>query len=79
MSEAAILRYPLRNQLRFNNEKYPTTTVEIISNGTIPGYRVGGVEQRAGDKSRCQIRDAERLQKVGKARIVPGSEKTELL
>lgn len=55
----------------------PTTTVEVISTGTIPGFRVNGIEQRAGDRSRCPREDARRLERSGKARIVEGSEKSE--
>jgi hypothetical protein len=56
-----------------------TSTVEIVSLGTNPGYRVGGVVQAAGDRSRCAVGDARHLEATGKARIVPNSEKDEML
>lgn len=63
-------------------EKYPVKTVEIVCTVADPArasYAIGGRRQRAGDKARMQLRDALTLEHTGKAKIVPDSEKTEML
>lgn len=56
-----------------------TSTVEVVSLGTNPGYRVNRIQQEAGDRSRCALGDARHLEATGKCRIVPNSEKVEML
>jgi len=57
----------------------PTMTCEIESLGKTPGYRVNRIPQRAGDRSRAPVREAEHLARLGKARIVPNTNKVEML
>lgn len=63
-------------------KRFQTKTVEvecIISDPLKPSYRIRGVAQRLGDRSRLPLFDAADLVQRGKARIVPNSEKVELL
>ncbi|MEW6718906.1 MAG: hypothetical protein AB1346_00470 [Thermodesulfobacteriota bacterium] len=59
-------------------EPVPFTTVEVECT-TAPGtnsYRADGRKQAPGDKARLDYAVAHHLQRQGKARILPGTEKT---
>ena len=59
--------------------KVRTVEVECIVKGDAPSYLVGGVRQEAGDRARFPIDEARGLERAGKCRIVPDSEKVESL
>ncbi|MHB8783773.1 MAG: hypothetical protein ACYDAX_10215 [Desulfobacteria bacterium] len=63
-------------------KKFPVRTVQaecIVSNPSLASYCISGVRQRAGDKARMPLGEAQDLARRGKARIVPGTEKMEML
>lgn len=65
-----------------SREKVPVQTVEIVcivEDPMKPTYRIAGVAQKAGDHARLPLGDANDLERRGKARIVEGTEKRELL
>ena len=63
-------------------KKYPVLTVEVectVSDPARASYAIGGKRQQAGDKTRMSYGDAITLQKMGKAKILPDTEKEEML
>jgi hypothetical protein len=78
MSAIAMMRH------RFDErppQRFPTRTCEIVCTAAKgrPSYCIGGVPQVAGDKTRIPVGDARDLVSRGKARIVEGTEKVEML
>jgi len=62
--------------------RFPTRTIEIeciVPADAKISYRIAGEVQKAGDRARLPIVDARDLERRNKARIIEGSEKTELL
>lgn len=65
-----------------NRTTNPTTTVEVlcvVTDPTKPSYRVAGIPQRAGDRARLPLGDARFSERIGKCKIVPNTEKVEML
>ncbi len=61
--------------------EFPTMTIEVIAVTEPPatGFMVGGRRIEKGEKVRVELHLAEHLARVGKAQVLPDSEKTELL
>lgn len=61
--------------------KLPTTTVlvEAITEPPIPGFLNGGRRVGLGEKVRIELNSARELERRGKATIVKGTEKEEML
>jgi hypothetical protein len=63
-------------------QKLPVRTVQIectVAGPARPTYCIGGVAQRKGDRSRCPLDQAREHERNEKARIIEGSELTEML
>ena len=64
-----------------DRKTYPTRTVEVVAvtSPPITGFRFGGRRIEEGEKVRLPLGDAKHFERVGKCKIVPDSEKVELL
>ncbi|MDO8739420.1 hypothetical protein [Candidatus Deferrimicrobium sp.] len=64
-----------------DRKTYPTRTVEVVATTRAPitGFRFGGRRIEEGEQVRLPITDARHFERVGKCRILPDSEKVELL
>lgn len=60
-------------------KKYPVRTAEVECIPSKNSYYIDGFVQRPGDRVRMPLGDARGLEKMGKAKIVPNSERTEML
>jgi hypothetical protein len=65
--------------MRVEALKIKTVEVQCTVIGDRPSYCIGGVRQEIGDRARLQLGDALGLVKVGKAKIIPNTEKFETL
>ena len=59
--------------------KVRTVEIKCIAEKGRPSYYANGVPQEMGDRSRFPIDDAKGLERAGKCRIIPDSEKVESL
>lgn len=62
-------------------QRFATPTVEVEATPTASGltFCVRGVHQKQGDRSRATLGHAQDLEAAGKAKIIEGSERVEML
>ena len=72
------------NNRPFSNTPQRLPCVTVLAECTVDdekksSFCVAGIRMKKGDRSRMPLGDARDLERYGKARIVPDSEKTEML